>query len=90
MSNIPIEMLISNIKKLVQDAKLVHGDLSAFNVLDNDGRPVIIDLSHAVTLAYPNVATLLKRDMNAICTFFNKRGVKLDSEEEWKKNFAKK
>lgn len=84
------EMLISNIRKLVHDAKLVHADLSAFNVLESNGKPVIIDLSHAVTLAYPNVAQMLKRDLNIICAYFRKWGLKLDSEEEWKKNFARK
>ncbi len=84
------EMLISNLKKLVKEAKLVHADLSAFNVLNHNGKPVIIDLSHAVTLAYPNVEQMLRRDMNVICTYFKKIGLKIDFEEEWKKNFSRK
>lgn len=84
------EMLINNLRKLVHDAKLVHADLSAFNVLDNNGTPVIIDMSHAVMLSYPNSAQMLKRDMAIICTYYKKRGLNLDSEEEWKKIFARK
>lgn len=84
------ETLISNIKTLFTEAKLVHADLSAFNVLDHNGKPVIIDMSHAVTLAYPNVMQMLKRDVTNICTYFKRIGLKIDVEEEWKKNFARK
>jgi len=83
-------MLISNTKKLVEEAKLVHADLSAFNVLAHEDKPVIIDLSHAVSLEYPNVRQMLKRDLDNIYAYFNKNGLKLDSEEEWKKNFGRK
>lgn len=84
------EMLISNVKKLLEDAKLVHADLSAFNVLDHNGKPVIIDLSHAITLAYPNVMQMLKRDIMTVCAYFKKKWLDVDCEEEWIRNFSRK
>lgn len=79
------ETLINNIRKLYHDAKLIHGDLSEFNILNDDERPVIIDLSHAVDLRYPNVYMLLERDIRIICNYFNKQGLTLDYKEEIKK-----
>lgn len=83
------EMLISNIRKLYHDAKLVHADLSAFNVLNDNEKPVIIDFSHAVDLRYPNAIQMLKRDIRIICAYFRKLGMKLDADEEVKKVMAK-
>lgn len=79
------EKLIKDVKVLYRDAKLVHTDLSAFNILNDNEKPIIIDWSHAVTLKYPNVQALLKRDMKNVCTFFNKQGMKLDYEKEFEK-----
>lgn len=79
------EMLISNIRKLYHDAKLVHADLSQFNVLNFDEKPVIIDLSHAVDLRYPDATKMLERDIRIMCVYFNKLGMKLDPEEETRK-----
>jgi serine/threonine-protein kinase RIO1 len=41
--------LLSFIKKLYQKAKLVHGDLSEFNILYHNQKPVIIDISQAIS-----------------------------------------
>ena len=79
------EMLISNIRKLYHDAKLVHADLSQFNILNHDEKPVLIDFSHAVDLRYPDSRSMLERDIRIVCTYFNKIGMKLDYMEEVKK-----
>lgn len=78
------EMLISNVRKLYQKANLVHADLSAFNTLNDNEKPVMIDMSHAVDLKYPNSMELLERDIRIICTYFNRLGLKLDCNEELK------
>lgn len=84
------ETLISYVKKLFTEAKLVHADLSAFNVLNYNDEPVIIDMSHAVSLSYPNVKEMLRRDVYNICTYFRRKGLELNFEEEWQKNFGRK
>lgn len=83
------EMLISNIRTLYQDAKLVHADLSQFNVLNCEEKPVIIDFSHAVDLKYPNAQQMLERDVKIICDYFNKRGMALDYMKEVQKVMKK-
>lgn len=75
------EILISNLQALYQKAKLVHADLSQFNVLNFNERPVLIDLSHAVDLRYPNACQMLERDVRIMCEYFKKLGVKKDYKE---------
>ena len=75
------ERLIANIELLYKKARLVHGDLSEFNIINHDGNPVIIDLSHAIPSDAPSADELLKRDVEKIVKFFNKKGLKLDVEE---------
>jgi len=83
------EMLINDVKKLYHSAELVHADLSQFNVLNYDEKPVIIDMSHAVDLRYPNAIGLLERDIRTICDYFNKLGMELDYKEELRRCIAK-
>ncbi|MCB9358735.1 serine protein kinase RIO [Candidatus Woesearchaeota archaeon] len=72
--------VIKNIKKLYK-AGLVHGDLSHFNILNNNEHPVFIDFSQATTTDNAEAEDLLKRDVGNIVNFFNKRcGMKADPE----------
>lgn len=83
------ETLIKYLKTLYIDARLVHADVSEFNILKFNEKPVIIDLSHAVDLRYPNVKELLKRDIKSLARFFKKFGLKIDVEEEYQKCIGK-
>jgi len=83
------EKVIKEVKKML-DAKLVHADLSEFNILNFKEKPVIIDFSHAVDLRYPNVKELFKRDIYNLVRFFNKQGLKLDGEKELNKLWKEK
>src|SRR3989344_137164 len=76
--------LFTNLKKLIK-AKLIHGDLSEYNILNHNEKPILIDLSHGTILRHPNAANLLKRDINVLTTYFIKKGLKLNPEEEYKK-----
>ena len=53
---------------------IVHGDLSEYNILDDEG-PVAIDFSMGVTLRHFKAETMLARDVENITKFFRKRGV---------------
>jgi len=75
------EKLREDMRKLYQKAKLVHGDLSEFNILNNNGTPMIIDLSHSISTDSPAAEELLKRDVEKIVKFFNRKGLKLNVEE---------
>jgi RIO kinase 1 len=61
------------------DAELVHGDLSAFNVLWWHERPVIIDFSQAVdAVTHPAARDLLRRDVERTAGYFRRQGVAID------------
>ncbi len=70
------EKLISFIKILYKH-NLVHGDLSEYNILNFDEKPVIIDFSHGVRLNYPGAEMLLERDIRNVCRYFKSQGVQL-------------
>lgn len=75
-----LELILENIRKLWK-GDLVHGDLSAFNILNFDERPVFIDFSQATQTASPNARLLLERDLKNIAQYFAKVGVILDVEK---------
>ncbi|TAJ45505.1 serine protein kinase RIO [Methanofollis fontis] len=62
--------IIDHIARLYQEARLVHGDLSEFNILWQD-KPYIIDMGQAVTRDHPNAGTFLIRDIRNINRFFS-------------------
>ncbi|MGP8331865.1 MAG: serine protein kinase RIO [Methanosarcinaceae archaeon] len=69
--------------KLFNDAKLVHGDLSEYNVMidTNDMTPIIIDMGQAVTLEHPRADVFLRRDIKNILRFFNHFKITVSPEE---------
>jgi len=69
-----LDKLLIEIKKFVEDANLVHGDLSTFNILNKDEKPVIIDVSQSVVLDHTIANELLERDIYNIANEFKKMG----------------
>jgi RIO kinase 1 len=66
---------------LVQDG-IVHGDLSAYNILAAGDRLVVIDLPQIVDLVgNPNGMDFLLRDCTNICGWFKARGLEMDEQE---------
>jgi RIO kinase 1 len=62
--------------RILAAAGYAHGDLSAYNVLVDDGRLVIIDLPQAVdVVGNPQGVQYLRRDCENICAWFAARGV---------------
>jgi len=74
------EKLISELQKMHR-AGMVHGDLSPFNILNDDETPVIIDWSQATAFDNPNAQEYFKRDIKNIGVFFRKHGVKVSDAE---------
>jgi len=71
----PIELMneiLNFIKKLYQKANLVHGDLSEFNILYHNQKPIVIDISQAVTIQHPKSEVYLVRDIKNIYNYFRK------------------
>ncbi len=75
------EKILFMVRKLFLEGKLVHGDLSGFNILVYRQEPVFIDFSQSTATDSPQAGELLKRDLEVLCSFFKKQGVKRDPEE---------
>ncbi len=70
--------VLHNVEVLLRE-NLVHGDLSPYNVLVWKGRPWIIDLPQVVDVRFNrNALDLLTRDVENVCGFFARHGVKSD------------
>lgn len=61
---------------LMLEHRIVHGDLSAYNVLYDDGRLVIIDVPQAMDLHESfDAYTTMQRDLSNLETFFERQGI---------------
>lgn len=68
---------------IMLDCGLVHGDLSAFNVLYHQGRPRIIDLPQVVEVDEAvDGWTLFHRDLVNLAGYFQRQGLALDPMED--------
>ena len=62
-------------------AGIVHGDLSEYNVVFDEGQLVIIDVGQAVTVHHPNSRDFLERDCENVASFFARQGLETDPDE---------
>ncbi|GAB4860443.1 hypothetical protein Ancab_035603 [Ancistrocladus abbreviatus] len=69
-----VEMIVA-MRTLYQKCKLVHGDLSEYNILYYEGHLYIIDVSQAVDLDHPHALDFLREDCVHVSEFFKKHGV---------------
>ncbi|WIV68322.1 serine/threonine-protein kinase Rio1 [Natrialbaceae archaeon AArc-T1-2] len=60
---------------------LVHGDLSEYNVVFQEGQLVIIDLGQSVTVHHPNSRAFLERDCENVASFFSRQGLGVTGDE---------
>ncbi|KAG2598008.1 serine/threonine-protein kinase RIO1-like [Panicum virgatum] len=67
--------IITTMRTLYQKCKLVHGDLSEYNILYFEGHLYIIDVSQSVDLDHPSALDFLKEDCLHVSDFFKKRGI---------------
>lgn len=74
--------------RLYRDARLVHGDLSEYNILvvptnyirpvdSTELIPVLIDFAQAVDIRHPEADSYLGRDVRQVSKFFDKVGVSI-------------
>jgi len=62
-------------KKILKSG-LVHADLSAFNILNLNDKPVIIDFSQSITKESPHAKEYLERDLKNVNQHFRKLKLK--------------
>lgn len=74
--------LLAFVRRLYQKSKLIHGDISEYNIMVWRGRPVLFDMAQGVLLSHPMATTFLKRDLQNLHRYFKKQGVKVLSTDE--------
>uniref|UniRef100_A0A2K6S4X4 Serine/threonine-protein kinase RIO1 n=1 Tax=Saimiri boliviensis boliviensis TaxID=39432 RepID=A0A2K6S4X4_SAIBB len=67
--------VIQYMRRMYQDARLVHADLSEFNMLYHGGGVYIIDVSQSVEHDHPHALEFLRKDCANVNDFFMKHSV---------------
>jgi len=75
------EETLDIVKNLYRKARLVHGDLSEYNILTGPDGLIPIDMAQAVTLEHPKAHNFLFRDIQNLNRFFEKKCEVRDSHE---------
>jgi RIO kinase 1 len=66
--------------EILLECGVIHGDLSAYNILYIDNTPRMIDLPQAMRIDdAADPWTLFHRDVANICDYFGKRGIEVDA-----------
>ena len=76
-----LENVLDGISRLWHEEKLVHGDLSEYNMIVEEDVLVWIDFSQGVHETHPEARKLLERDVENVVKFFNKQGADTDPEK---------
>lgn len=72
--------LLGYMRVMYQTCRLVHADLSEYNVLYHEGKLWIIDVSQSVEHDHPRSLEFLRMDTKNVTDFFKRRGVDVLSE----------
>ena len=67
--------LLHIVWRLYRDCRLVHGDLSEYNILYHQRQVYIIDVSQSVDLDHPKALEFLREDCKHVNDFFKKAGL---------------
>lgn len=61
-------------RQMYQRCKLVHGDLSEYNLLWHNNEVYVIDVSQSVEMDHPSALNFLRKDASNVNDFFRKSG----------------
>jgi len=75
------EDLVTQIGRMARDARLVHGDLSPYNILWHEGHTVLIDVAQAVPAEHPEAPRLMERDIGNFAKFLGRLGFEVEPAE---------
>lgn len=73
--------LLGLMKRMYQTCKLVHADLSEYNVLYHQKKLFIIDVSQSVEHDHPRSLEFLRMDIKNVSDFFRRKNVDVVSEQ---------
>lgn len=69
------EELVLSMRRMYHRCKLVHADLSEYNILYHDGHLYVIDVSQSVEHDHSHAFDFLRSDIKNIEEFFGRYGV---------------
>ncbi len=72
--------ILGYVERLYREARLVHADLSEYNILYHE-KPYLIDMGQAVTLDHPRASAFLVRDIKNLNRYFSRYCDVADEEE---------
>ncbi len=71
--------VLGNMERIVCKARLVHADLSEYNIMYLDGRVYVIDVAQAVDVNHPMALEFLEHDVRTVLDFFSRKvGLEID------------
>ena len=77
-----------NIKMLRSKGRLVHADLSEFNIFKKGYERILFDMGSSVLTSHPNADEYLERDISNMVRFFRKRGIFERDTDSWMKEIT--
>ncbi|MDD4250972.1 MAG: serine protein kinase RIO [Candidatus ainarchaeum sp.] len=87
------ELICEYLARMIK-RKIVHADLSEYNILNNNEELVIIDVGQSVSTMHPKAKEFFERDILNLSKWFAKHGVKTNYEQMYEdvkiKNKTKK
>ncbi|KAK2171033.1 hypothetical protein NP493_1112g00036 [Ridgeia piscesae] len=66
---------IQMMRTLYQECRLVHADLSEYNMLYHEGKLYLIDVSQSVEHDHPHALEFLRTDCTNVTDYFSRKGV---------------
>jgi len=81
--DIAFQTLKEYVRRLFHRGRLVHADLSEYNIMVRGDELVMIDFGSAVDLRHPMALEFLKRDIRNIYAFFRRAGVDVGEPDEF-------
>jgi RIO kinase 1 len=71
--------VMRNVELMLANGR-IHGDLSAYNILYWEEKPVLIDFPQVVDCdSNPDAFTIFERDIRRVCDYFARQGVPCDA-----------
>ncbi|RMZ82084.1 hypothetical protein DV737_g2191, partial [Chaetothyriales sp. CBS 132003] len=67
--------MVANMRVMYQECRLVHADLSEYNILYHDDKAYIIDVSQSVEHDHPRSLDFLRMDIKNVNDFFKRKHV---------------
>lgn len=76
-----IDEIANFIQIMYKKARIVHADISEYNIMMLNNKPVLIDIGQAVNVKHPHAQEFLRRDLQNLETLARKNEVDFDAKK---------